>query len=341
MKKFIALVVAIVGLGLLGSACGGSGDDEGRVVVYSGRDEELVAPLLEEFTDQSGIEVEARYGDSAELAATMLEEGENSPATIFFSQDAGALGAIEKDGLFAELPEDILDRVPEEFRSNEGKWVGISGRARIVAYHADRVEPGELPATVDDMHDPIWEERFGWVPDNASFQAFVTAMRVIRGDDQTEDWLSAMVDNGTRAYPGNTELRDAVAAGEIDAGITNHYYIAQAMDEGGDDFQGKNYPVRIHSTEPDDPAALINVAGAGVLESSGAAVSGEELIEFLLNDASQEFFADETKEYPLVPGVTADESLTPLDELASPDIDLTDLDDLGATLEMVQRTGAL
>ncbi len=340
LNKYVLLLLAVAGSALALAAC--SGDDDGdSIVVYSGRDEAIIAPLLDNFSEQSGIEVEVRYGDSAEMAAAILEEGDVSPATVFFSQDAGALGAIEKEGLFTELPSNILERVPAKFRSADGRWVGVSGRARIVAYNADTVKQNELPSTVDEMYDPKWEGRFGWVPDNASFQAFITAMRELQGDEATEEWLTAMVDNGTRPYPGNSELRDAVAAGEIDAGITNHYYVARAMDENNEDYQGENYPVRIHTTDAADPSALINVAGAGVLSSSDTGAPGEEFIEFLLSDESQEFFAAETKEYPVVPGVAADESLTALDDLDSPDVDLTDLDDLETTLRMIQDSGAL
>lgn len=340
MKKSVLGLLFALAAGIALAACGGSSDD-GSITVYSGRDEEMVGTLFERFTEETGIEVEARYGDSAEMAAAILEEGDNSPATVFFSQDAGALGALESEGRFTSLPEALLDRVPEKFRSASGQWVGISGRARVFAYNRERVESSELPSTVGEMTSPEWEGRLGWVPDNASFQAFVTAMRILEGDGATRRWLEGMVANGVRAYPGNTELRDAIAAGEVDAGLTNHYYVIRAMDESGDDYQGKDFPVDIHFTGPDDPSALINVAGAGVLSSAGDPENGEKLIEFLLGDPSQEYFASDTKEYPLVAGVPVDPELVPLAELDSPDIELSDLEDLEATLKMIQDTGAL
>jgi iron(III) transport system substrate-binding protein len=340
MRKIGFYVLLALGAAVVLTACG-SGEDDGSITVYSGRDEEMVAPLFRQFTEETGIEVEARYGDSAEMAAAILEEGDNSPATVFFSQDAGALGALESADRLTVLPDEILDRVPARFRSQSGQWVGISGRARVFAYNRERVEAGELPSTVEQMTSPEWEGRLGWVPDNASFQSFVTAMRILDGDAATRQWLERMVENGVRAYPGNSELRDAIAAGEVDAGLTNHYYVIRAMDETGDDFQGKDFPVDIHFTGPDDPGALINVAGAGVLSSADDTGDGEQLVEFLLSDPSQEYFATETKEYPLVPGVAADEALLPLSQLDSPDIDLSDLEDLEATLEMIQESGAL
>jgi iron(III) transport system substrate-binding protein len=340
MRRIVVLCLVAMGVGMLLTACGGESDQD-SITVYSGRDEEMVAPLFDEFEKQTGIEVEARYGDSAEMAAAILEEGENSPATVFFSQDAGALGALEGEERLTTLPDDILGKVPPEFRSREGAWVGISGRSRVFAYNTELVERSELPTTVDEMTAPAWKGRLGWVPDNASFQSFVTAMRILRGDEATARWLEAMVANDVTAFPGNTELRDAIAAGDVDAGITNHYYIVRAMDESGDDYQGGDFPVDFTFTEAGDPAALVNVAGAGVLSSAGNPEQGEQLIEFLLSDQSQEYFASETKEYPLVPGVPVEEGLTPLAEIDSPEIDLSDLSDLEATLEMIQDTGAL
>jgi iron(III) transport system substrate-binding protein len=341
MRKILFCLFLALGAGTVLGACGSNDSGDGSITVYSGRDEEMVAPLFEQFTEQTGIEVKARYGDSAEMAAAILEEGDNSPATVFFSQDAGALGALESAGRLAGLPAAILDRVPARFRSKAGEWVGISGRARVFAYNRERVDPDELPSTADEMTGPEWEGRLGWVPDNASFQAFVTAMRIVDGDEAARNWLERMVGNGVRAYPGNTELRDAIAAGEVDAGLTNHYYVIRAMDEAGDDFQGRDFPVDIHFTNPDDPGALINVAGAGVLLSAADPDDGERLIEFLLGNPSQEYFATETKEYPLVPGIEVDEALVPLAGLESPDIDLSDLEDLEATLKMIQDSGAL
>ncbi len=338
MRRFGLFLLLALGAVVLIS-CGDVQDDS--ITVYSGRDEEMVAPLFDRFTDQTGIDVEARYGDSAEMAAAILEEGDNSPASVFFSQDAGALGALETAGTLTRLPDSVLDRVPDRFRSKSGQWVGISARARVFAYNRDRVGIDELPDTTEEMTSPQWEGRLGWVPDNASFQAFVTAMRIVDGDEAAGRWLERMVDNGVRAYPGNTELRDAIAAGEIDAGLTNHYYVTRALDETGDDYQGEDFPVDIHFTDPADPGALINVAGAGVLATADNPDGGEELIEFLLSESSQEYFATETKEYPLVRGVAADEALIPIARLGSPDIDLNDLEDLEATLEMIQDSGAL
>ena len=335
---FAALAVAVLGFAL--AACGGDDDEagapEGAITVYSGRSEVLIAPILERFTEETGVPVEVRYGESAELLATIAEEGENSPADLYFSQDAGSLGAAENEGLLAELPKKLLSEVDPTFRSPDGGWVGTSGRARIIAYNSDELAEAELPKSVFDLTDPEWEGRVGWSPTNASFQAFVTAMRASEGEDAAREWLEGMVANDTVAYADNETARDAIAAGEIDLAPINHYYIAQAKAEEGDD-----YPVEAYFPPGGDLGSLINVAGVGLLESSDQSEETTQLIEFLLAPEAQEFFTESSKEYPLAGGVEPDPNLVPLTEIEQPDIELTDLDDLPGTLELLEETGAL
>lgn len=313
-----------------------AGEESGELVIYSGRNEELVGPILERFEEESGIETQVRYGDTAELAATILEEGENSPADVFFAQDAGALGAVSEEGLFRELPGSILDRVEERFRDPEGEWVGISGRARVVAYNTERLSEEDLPDSILEFTDPEWEGRIGWAPTNGSFQAFVTALRVVEGDDVAREWLEGIVANNPRVYENNTAILEGVAAGEVDVGFVNHYYLFRALEE-----QGQDYPARNYYLKNGDPGALINVAGAGILNTSDSPEEAQRLLEFLLSEEAQRYFADETYEYPLAAGVEAQDELVPLEEIESPDIDLGSLEDLEGTLQLLQETGAL
>ncbi|HKJ36024.1 MAG TPA: iron ABC transporter substrate-binding protein [Solirubrobacterales bacterium] len=332
-----ALLVAIAALAV--AACGSdeSGDGEETadlgsgeaLTVYSGRSEELVAPVIEDF----GGEVEVRYGDSAPLAATIIEEGDNSPADAFFSQDGGALGALSAEGRLEKLPKRILDQVPPQFRAKDGTWVGVTGRARIIAYGPE-VDESELPDSPLELTEPEWEGRVGWAPSNASFQAYVTALRVTEGEDVAREWLEDMVANGVQTYDSNTPIRDAIANGEIDVGLINHYYVAQAAAEEPD------YPVSIHYP-PEGLGALINVAGIGVLSSSGDKAEALRFVEYLLSEPAQQFFVEETKEYPLVKGLDADPSLPPIEEIPAPEIDLAQIADLEGTLELLRETGAL
>ena len=309
---------------------------EGSLVVYSGRSEELVGPLFEQFEERSGVDVQVRYGETAELAATILEEGENSPADLFFAQDPGALGALDDEGRLTKLPEGVLDRVPSRFKADDGDWVGTSGRARVVAYNTEELTEGELPDSILDFEDPEWEGRIGWAPTNGSFQAFVTALRVLEGEDRAREWLEGVQANDPFVYPDNLSAVEGVASGEVQVAFVNHYYLFQVKEERGDDLPAANY-----YPGGGDPGALVLAAGAGVLDTAENPEAGREFLEFALSGEAQQYFADETYEYPLVEGVEINEELPPLSEVQGPDVDLSNLDDLGGTLELLQETGAL
>jgi iron(III) transport system substrate-binding protein len=206
----------------------------------------------------------------------------------------------------------------------------------VIAYDTRKLDESDLPRSVLDLTDPEWKGRVGWAPTNGSFQAFVTALRLIEGDDVAREWLEGMVANDPEPFEDNSSVRDAIADGEIEAGLINHYYVAQARDEADGD-----YPVDVYFPPGGDVGSLVNVAGAGILAGSELQDGARELVEFLLSPGSQEFFASETKEYPLVPGVEADPEIVPLDRIEQPDIDLSNLSDLDATLKLIEQSGAL
>lgn len=308
----------------------------GQLTVYSGRSERLIQDLVDTFADESGIEVKVRYGDSAELAAAILEEGSNSPADVFFAQDAGALGAVAGEGLFTTLPPELLDLVDTRFRSPDGLWVGISARARAVIYNTDRLSEADLPASILDFTDPVWKGRLAWAPPNASFQSFVTALRVLRGEDVAREWLEGIKANDVKMFEGNTAIVRAVVAGEVDTGFVNHYYLHQELAQAGTDLPARNYIYR-----NGDPGALVNVAGAGILTTGKHQPQAEAFVRYLLGEEGQAYFADRTYEYPLVDGVAADPMLVPLSEIQTPDIDLSNLADLKGTLDLLRDVGVL
>ena len=329
--------LALLGLGVLGGQAGAAArQDRGPVVLYSGRLEALVGPILEEFERSTGIDVEVRYGDTAELAATLLEEGNRSPADVFFAQDAGALGAVASAGLLEVLPQRLLERVEPRFRSPAGQWVGVSGRARVVAYSTERVRPEELPDSILGFTDPRWKGRIGWPPTNGSFQAFVTALRHTAGEEAARRWLLDIKANGARSYRNNVAIVQAIATGEIDVGFVNHYYLYRFLAE-----RGPSFPVRNYHTRAGDAGAMVNVAGVGLLKSSRHREAALALIDFLLSRRAQEYFARETFEYPLVAGVPVHQDLPPLSSIRTPNIDLGSLADLEATLDLLWETGVL
>lgn len=334
-RQRLVLVLLAVVLGPLAlTACGD--DDSEKLTVYSGRNEKLIGDLLDTFTEKTGIELNVRYGDTAELASTIREEGDNSPADVFFSQDGGALGALQKDGRLEKLPAADLDRVPARYRSTLGDWVGTSGRSRVIAYDKRKYQDDEVPDSVFDLVEPRWKGKVSWAPTNASFQAFVTAMRKLRGDDETEGWLKAMKANGVRAYENNIAQRDAIKAGEVDLSLLNHYYVLEAIAE-----EGADYPVGLHFLPASDPGSLVNVAGVGILKTTDHRADARKLVSFLLGQDAQTYFADVTKEYPLVAGSKALTGVPPLDELTAVKVDLADLADLQGTLELLEKAGVL
>ncbi|MDG2990993.1 iron ABC transporter substrate-binding protein [Candidatus Synechococcus calcipolaris G9] len=306
----------------------------GELTIYSGRNENLIGPLLEEFEAETGTKVNVRYGDTAELAAAILEEGANTPADLFFGQDAGALGALQKENRARTLPEPILEKVDVRFRSPEGQWIGISGRARVLDYNTERVQPSELPNSIWELTEEKWRGRVGWAPTNGSFQSFVTALRLTEGDEKTLEWLKAMRANDVQVYNNNTGIVEALGRGEVDIGLVNNYYLGRFKAEN------PNFPVAHHYTQ-EDAGSMVNVAGVAMINESDQQEAALGLIEYLLSPQSQAYFAEETNEYPLVKGSPSPKDQIPLDQIKAPQIDLSNLDDLEGTLVLLKQSGAL
>lgn len=331
-KKSLALVIAAVAaVSVSGCTAEAALPDKSSIVVYAGRSEALLQPIIDQFTLDTGIEVEVRYAGSAELAAQLLEEGQNSPADIFFAQDAGALGAVAKAGLLTKMPDEVLGLVPPQYSAADGSWVGVSGRVRVFVYNPDKV--ANVPSSVFDLAEPEWQGRIAIAPTNASFQAFVTAMRVLHGEDKTLEWLRAMKTNAV-IYEKNSAILEAVENKSVDAGLINHYYWF-AM---GREIGFENLTSRLGQFEAKDVGNLINAAGVGIVSDSNAARS---FVEYLLSRTGQQYFVDETSEYPLISGIEAGVDLTPLDQIPAPDIDLSDLDSLEETLKLIREAGLI
>ncbi|MBS0016183.1 MAG: iron ABC transporter substrate-binding protein [Arthrospira sp. SH-MAG29] len=304
------------------------------LTIYSGRGEALIGPLIKQAEQQLGINIRVRYGDTAELAIAILEEGRNSPADIFFAQDAGALGALQKAGRTRPIPAQIISQVDSRFRSPNNHWVGITGRARVLAYNTNQVNRNQLPNSISELTQPKWRGKVGWAPTNGSFQSFITAMRLVEGDAKTMEWLQAMRNNGAVVYRNNTAIVEAVGRGEVDMGLTNNYYLYRFL---ADD---PNFPVAHHYTRG-DTGSLINIAGVAILDTAKNAQDAQRFIQFLLTNNAQNFFARETKEYPLVAGIPAPERQLSIDQINPPRIDLANLADLQGTLVLLQRAGVL
>jgi iron(III) transport system substrate-binding protein len=301
-------------LAIMAAACGEDADDGSAAepdsaTLYSGRTEELIQPILDDFTEATGISVNVKYGDSADLALLIEEEAsaDNVQADVFLSQSPGSLGFLEQNDRLAKLGDDVTSLVPDSVRDDDSRWVGFSGRQRVLVYNTDALTAADLPTSVFDLTDPAWKGRIGVAPANGSFQDFVTAMRVTEGDDATLAFLEALDANDPVSYPKNSAIVAAVGRGEVDVGLVNHYYNFRALDEDPDQ------PSANHQFAADDPGSTLIITGAAILEGTDRASTASELIEFLLGADGQQYFATETYEYPLALGASPAANIPPID----------------------------
>jgi iron(III) transport system substrate-binding protein len=344
LRATLALAAASA-LTLAFAACGsdepagdsGAATSDKKVTVYSGRSESLVKPVLDEFTQATGITVQARYGDTAQMAAQLLEEGDRTAAEVFLAQDAGALGTLAKKGMFAALPADLVAKVPGRYRSRSGQWVGVTGRARVLVYNPDLVAAADLPASVFDLADPKWKGKVGIAPTNGSFQAFITAIRVSQGDAKAVQFLDGLEANGAQIRPSNDQIVLDVAEGKLAAGLVNHYYVHEIAKEKG--VAPDRLRAKLHFFAAGDPGNLVNVSGVGVLEGAGDDPDARALVAYLLGTQAQTHFATQVWEYPLIAGVATAAGLPALADLEPPAIDLNDLDSLEQTVAIIKGAG--
>ncbi len=309
--------------------------DAETLTVYSGRGDTFAQPLIDRFEEETGIEVEVRYGGTAEMAVLLLEEGDASPADVFWAQDPGALGAV--GDLFAPLPDDVIASIPTQLRDNDGRWAAASARARTLVYSPERVEDAELPASIADLAGEDYRGRVGWAPTNGSFQAHLTALRVLLGEEETKAWLEAMIANDTQVYSNNGSQLQAIADGEIDFALVNHYYLLRnkASDPA--------FPVEQTLFEEGDAGNLLMAAGAGVLASSDNQEAAQQFVAYLLSEESQSYFAQDNLEYAVTEGADNSGIEPSIEDViaASPELDLNDIDDLEGTLDLLREVGLL
>lgn len=313
----------------------GIGSDQ-SLVLYSGRSEELIAPLIEQFTADTGIEVEVRYGSTGEMAALLIEEGAQSPAQVFLSQDAGALGALADAGLSSKLPDKIAETVPAEFTSTDDTWVGVTGRARVIAYDSQQLAEADVPDSTDDLTDTAWKGKVAFAPGNASFQSFVTGLRVLQGEDGAAAWVAGIAANAPVLTESNGDSLELVNTGAAQISLINHYYWFEAAAEVGTE----NMRAQLKFL-PADPGGIVNVTGAAILDGAEGDPDALAFVDYLLSDAGQKYFVEETYEYPLVPGIDAPEGLPSLESLVTPGLDLSDLDSLTETQELLAAHGLI
>jgi iron(III) transport system substrate-binding protein len=336
VKVLAAITSMLALLGLAGCATEPTSESDGEVVVYAGRDEALIAPLIAQFTEETGIVVDVRYGSTPELSALLLEEGEQSPANVFLSQDAGALGALSNAGLLAQLPSDITDAVYGEYTSKDDTWVGVTGRARVIAYDSENLSSAEVPDSVLELIGTEWNGRVGFPPGNASFQSFVTALRVLEGEEVAEQWVADVAKNSPVLTEKNGATLDLVNSGQLDLALINHYYWYERAAELGEE----NMRAQLKFL-PGDAGGIVNVTGAAILKKSAQDKDALEFVKFLVSESAQEYFVTSTFEYPLVPRIDSPAGLPTLEELVNTNLDLANLSSLNETQALLAKYGLL
>ncbi|KZE92303.1 Iron-utilization periplasmic protein [Agromyces sp. NDB4Y10] len=339
MRAHRGIALATTGLAAALALTGCATDpaaEEGTLTVYIGRDEALVGPLIERFEEESGIDVEARYAATPELAALLLEEGDRTPAQVFLSQDAGALGALADAGLEATIPAELADLIPDGFTSQDDSWIGVTGRARVIAYDGEQLAEADVPDTVDALTGEEWKGEVAFAPGNASFQAFVTALRVLEGEDAAAEWVAGMAANDPELTENNLATLDLVNNGQVQLGLINHYYwYRQAAEVGADNMRAQLKFL------PGDPGGIVNVTGAAILKNAADDPEARAFVEFLVSEEAQRYFVEETFEYPLLPGIDAPEGLPALESLVNPGLDLSDLESVGESQRLLADNGLI
>lgn len=308
--------------------------DPRELTVYSGRSEEFIAPFFAQWQEETGIKLNIRYADSAELAAQIREEGSNSPADIFLAQDAGSLGAVSLAGLFTPLGDEVGAAIEPEYIAADRSWIGVTGRARVFVYNPALLS--QLPQSISDLGKPIYKSKLGIAPTNASFQAFVAALLNAKGEEFTPQWLESLVKNDVQIFAKNSAIVEAIDSGKISIGLTNHYYTWEVSEGLGREINAKN-----GFFSRGDLGNMINVSGAGILKSSKKYAAAGSLINFLTSQSVQSKFVSETQEYSLIANQISPAGLPSLNEIGSPAVDLESLNDVQRTQEILIRVGLL
>lgn len=352
MGNFLAKAILVALSVLLLNSCGETTDDE--LVVYSGRSQALVQNLVDDFKEQTGVDIEVRYGNDAELMAVMNEEGEQSPADVYWANTTGALANASQQDMLETLPDSLTSK-SDAYSSGSGKWVPVTTRFRVLAYNPTAVDTANLPESILDL--PQMEEfegRVGWTPTYSSFYDFVTALRLTQGDDVATDWLQDMQELNPKAYSSNPPMVQAILAGEIDIGLTNHYYVIQTKYGGKEGYFEDHEHYGEQEPDPDanietyhfgkgDIGNLALVTGAAQLHTADNPELAQQFLSYLLSKRAQEYAAESVNEYPVTGQAELPDYMLNAEEALelSPDYDYEQLKQLEGTLNLLRKVGLI
>jgi len=318
-----------LGFGLSASA------QEGPITVYNAQHETLAQEWASAFTEETGIPVIIRQGSDLEVANQILQEGANSPADVFLTENSPGMVLVDNAGLFAPLPEDILAQVPAQFRPENGHWTGIAARSTVFAYNKDSLAEADLPKTMAELADPKWQGRWAASPSGADFQAIVAAYLSLQGEEATLSWLKGMAENAV-IVRGNRAALAAANNGEVDGALIYHYY--WFGDQAGTGENSSN--TALHYFGSEDPGAFVSISGGGVLASSQHKEAALAFLRFITGKG-QDVLRDGTSfEYAVGTDHESNSALPPLADLGAPKIDPTQLDNAKAA-ELMTEAGLL
>jgi iron(III) transport system substrate-binding protein len=318
------------------AACGSGGSSEEKLTVYSAQHESLVRAMVTGFTEETGIKLEFRDANDSELANQIVQEGDASPADVFLTENSPSIDVVDRKKLLAPLDQATLDQVGEQYRPSSGNWVGFAARSTVLDYNPSLVPEAELPASILDLARPEYQGRIGIASGGADFQAIVSAVLALKGEEATREWLTGLKKNAG-IYASNTAVMKAVDQGEIEMGVMYHYYWYRDRAEhgqNGDDTE-------LHYFGNQDPGAFISVSGAGVLASSDQPEAAQRLVAFLASPEAQRRLADSSAlEYAVGTRVASADVLPPLEGLNAPVVDPGSLNAPQVT-QLMQEVGLL
>ena len=330
LRRGVALGVALAALATAALA------QDAGIVVYNAQHESLAQEWADAFTKETGIAVTLRQGSDLEVGNQLVQEGANSPADVFLTENSPAMVLVDNAGLFEPLPADILDQIPAEYRPANGHWTGIAARSTVFAYDKTKLTADTLPKTMEELADPAWKGRWAATPSGADFQAIVGAFLQLKGEDATLAWLKAMKDNAV-IVRGNRTAMASANKGEVDGALIYHYYFfgdqANTKENSGN--------VALHFFKNQDPGAFVSISGGGVLASSKHKDEALRFLKFVTGKSGQAVLRNGTSfEYAIGVGEAANAALPPLAELGAPKVDPSTLDNAKVT-ELMTAAGLL
>ena len=311
-----------------------TGDVSGELVIYSGRTEPLLQPVIDAFKAKyPDVQVLLKAGSNSELANALIEEQANPQADVFITTELFTVQSLAQEGVFHFYQPVGADQLPAEFRGGDNLWTGLTRRARVIIYNADLVSEDELPTSIFDLTDPKWKGQIAAAGStNGSMQAQIAAMRQLIGEEETEAWLNGLIANEVTFFGGHTDVRKAVGAGEFKLGLVNHYYYYLQKAEGSN--VGIIFP-----DQGDGQIGLItNATAAAVVNGASHQPAAQAFMDFLVSPEGQKLFAEQNYEYPLLNEVALHADVQPLDNFRFADVDVVDASqDFDATFDLMEK----